>query len=129
MATPDALLDTSILIDISRSNADAIGWLNNQRQTLFGLPVLVCMEFVDGARDSAERRKALELINRFPMIHLTPVDTGWAQQQHAKHKLSHNVGIHDALIAASAVRLAIPIYTLNLKHFSALSHVNTVRPY
>jgi len=35
----------------------------------------------------------------------------------------------DALIAAPAARLSVPLYTLNLKHFQALPDVEALRPY
>jgi predicted nucleic acid-binding protein len=129
MAAVDALLDTSILIDMSRGREPAIKWLQEQSETVFGLPVLVCMEFVDGARDTAERERTLKMIGQYPTIHLTPADSAWAQEQHAKYKLSHNVGILDCLIASSAMRLVVPIYTLNIRHFSPLPDVEAIRPY
>jgi hypothetical protein len=125
----DALLDTSILIDVSRGHLAALHWVEQHQETIFGLPVLVCMEYVDGVRDAQERRQALRLISQYPIVPLTENDSIWAQQQHAEFKLSHSVGIIDALIASPAARLAVPIYTLNIKHFAPLPGVTTFKPY
>lgn len=129
MAHPSALLDTSILVDLSRGLSGAVQWMQSQTNTTFGFSVLVAMEMVEGTRDTADLRRVRKLITRFPVIHLTPADCEWAQQQHAQLHLSHNLGFVDALIAAPNVRLNIPLYTLNLKHFSPMPGIKALRPY
>jgi predicted nucleic acid-binding protein len=126
-----ALLDTNIIVDVSRSNAIAVNWLQSQTQTgiIFGIPVLVYMEMIEGVQDAADQRKAEKVLRPFPVVLITRTDSKWAQEQHAKFKLSHNIGIGDALIAAPAARLKVPIYTLNTKHFSPLPDVTAIRPY
>jgi hypothetical protein len=84
---------------------------------------------MDGARNQRERLRAVSLLKPYPVWQLTPEDSHWAQTQHAAFKLSHNVGILDALIAAPAARLAVPIYTLNVRHFSPLPDVTVIKPY
>jgi predicted nucleic acid-binding protein len=130
MATIDALLDTNILIGLWRRDPAMQAWIDSlPDEMVVGLPVLVVMEFIDGARNMDERKRAIKLLESYPVIHLESADSVWAQEQHANFKLSHNVGIIDALIAAPAARLKVPIYTLNTKHFSPLPDVNAIRPY
>jgi predicted nucleic acid-binding protein len=130
VTTIDALFDTNILIAIWRGDAQAQAWLPTLPSTMvIGLPVLVAMELLDGARDTAEQRRATKMIDLYPIVYVEQQDSLWAQTQHAKYKLSHNVGILDALIASAAARLKIPIYTLNTKHFSPLPDVTAIRPY
>jgi hypothetical protein len=129
MAPIQALLDTSVLVDLWRGSPAAVRWLQGQRTTVFGLPVLVCMEVVDGARDARERQQAIKLLRPYPVVHLIAADSAWAHEQHAQFKLSHNVGIIDALIGSAAARLAVPIYTLNTRHFTPLPSVTSYRPY
>ena len=129
MIVVDALLDTNVLIDISRQIPVAVQWMQTQSSTVFGLPVLVCMELIDGVQNQLDRQRALKVIQQYPVIHLYTRDSKWAQAQHTKFKLSHNVGIGDALIASASARLKVPIYTLNTKHFSPLPDVQAIRPY
>ncbi len=131
MASITALLDTSVVVDISRQIPVAVTWLQSQRQTqaVFGLPVVVCMELIDGARNNAEKRHAMQVLRPFSIIHILPSDSEWAYRQHAQFRLSHSVGILDALIAAPAARLGVPIYTLNTKHFTPLPDVTAIKPY
>ncbi|MGF1506032.1 MAG: type II toxin-antitoxin system VapC family toxin [Anaerolineae bacterium] len=127
--TVDALLDTNILIDLLRGSSDAATWMQSQTSTVFGIPVLVSMELVNGVENARERQQVQQTVAAYPVIHLTADDSMWAQTQHAAYKLSHNVGIIDALIAAPAKRLSVPIFTLNLKHFAPLPDVRAIKPY
>jgi predicted nucleic acid-binding protein len=125
----DALLDTNIVIEISRRVPEAVKWMGEHSDTSFALPVLVYMEMIDGVQNSEDKVRVLKVMKTFAVIHLTEDDSRWAQGQHAAFKLSHGVGIGDALIAAPAARLKVPIYTLNTKHFAPLSDITAVRPY
>lgn|SRR5574341_154683 len=130
MSTINGLFDTSIIVDLWRGNPTALQWLRSFTPgSQVGLPVLVHMEFIDGVRDAAQRRQAIKFLKPYPVIHLTTDDSIWAQKQHAQFKLSHGVGIIDALIAAPAFRLGVPIYTLNTKHFTPLPDVAAIKPY
>jgi predicted nucleic acid-binding protein len=129
MSEVQALLDTSILIDLWRGNPPALQWIRSNSSIVFALPVIACMELVDGARNVAERQQAVKLLQPYPVVHISPVDSAWAQAQHAQYKLSHNVGIGDVLIASAAARLSVPLYTLNTRHFTPLPGVTVVKPY
>ena len=49
---------------------------------------------------------------------------GWAMRQTASFHLSHGIQLQDAMIASVAARLAVPLYTTNLKHFQPLPSVD-----
>ena len=95
----------------------------------FALPVLVAMEMAQGAQNNDEMRQVQKTLTAYPVIHLTSEDSAWALDQHSRFWLSHNIGMFDALIAAPSVRLGMPIYTLNFKHFAPLPEVRAIRPY
>lgn len=129
MARIQGLLDTNILIEIWRKRPNAIQWAQAQPPTMgIGLPVIAFMELLDGAQNQAQRQQALQFLQPYPVVHLTRDDSKWAQAQHAQFKLSHGLGIGDALIAAPAARLQVPLFTLNTKHFAPLTDVTVIRP-
>lgn len=125
----DALLDTSVLVDLWRRHPPALAWAEAQRQLVVGIHVLVAMELVEGVRDSRELALLEGLLAGYEVVYLTPADCMWASEQHRRLHLSHGVGVMDALIASSAIRLDVPLYTLNLKHFQLLPGVRAIRPY
>ena len=52
-----------------------------------------------------------------------------AYQVFASFHLSHNLGLLDALIGATAVGLRQPLATFNVKHYSVMPSLVTVQPY
>jgi len=88
MSAIDALVDTSVLVDLSH-----------------------------------------RMLARYELVYLTLSDCIWAVEQHRQFRLSHGVGLLDALIASSAARFNVPLYTLNLKHLEPLPNVEAARPY
>ena len=87
------------------------------------------METIQGAANKIELNRAIRLLNRFSIEHPTPDDNLWAMKQAAIYFLSHRVGFQDVTIASVAIRLNIPVYTINLKHYSALPNLIVRRPY
>ena len=123
-----ALLDTSILIDILRLNVSANQWIA-QQNFQFGVSGIVQIEVLQGALNKQDQTKGLKLLQRFDRIELIPSDYHWAVEQLIRYKLSHNIGGMDCLIAATSHRLQIPIYTMNLKHFTPILGTLAQKPY
>jgi len=49
----------------------------------------------------------------------------WLMRLH----LSHRIGFPDCLIASSALRLGVPVVTLNDRHFRLFRGLTVIRPY
>ncbi len=112
------LIDTPILIDHFRGRADATAFLILMRASA-GLTtsVVVAAELLSGARDQREQREIARLLARFQVEPLSPVISTGALDMLRQFKLSHAIGWPDCLIAATAIRLEIPVATLNDRHF------------
>lgn len=123
----DALIDTSVLVDILRNHAPARDWL--KQQVNLSVSEIVWIELLQGARDKAAQQRALKLLRNFERIVPTPEDTNWAIEQLLRYNLSHNVGGIDCLIASVSYRLQAPLYTTNLKHFIPLLDALAQKPY
>jgi predicted nucleic acid-binding protein len=120
------LIDTDVLIDYLRDKAEAVSYLEGLNEPLL-LSVITIAELYAGVRDGAERTTLDEFIHAFEIV---PVDReisikgGLYRRDYMK---SHNVGLADALIAASAETHRAELVTLNSKHFPMLT--NVVVPY
>lgn len=125
----DAVLDTSVLIDLLRGFQPAREWFERQGRRRLAITPVVWMETVQGARDGARRAQAIRLLRQFYVEHPNEDDNRWAMRQTARFHLSHGVQLQDAMIASVAVRLAIPLFTTNLKHFLPLPSLVTQKPY
>ena len=99
----DGLIDTSIIIDVYRGYNVAVQWFSTNSTKVFGITPIVWMEMVGGAPNKQSQQKIIQLLSLFPMVYLTLDDQIWAMSQFAKFKLSHNVDLTDALIAAQLI--------------------------
>jgi predicted nucleic acid-binding protein len=121
MATP-LLLDTDVLIDYLRDYPDAVSYVEAQQERLL-LSVVTVAELYAGVREGEERSRLERFLRAFEIIPLDPhlaVQGGLYRRDYSK---SHNVGLADALIAATATHRQVPLVTLNQKHFPMLQDV------
>lgn len=125
----DAILDTSVLIDLLRAFPPATEWFAGLGRQRMGITPVVWMETVQGATDRAKRAQAIRFLSRFRVEHPTEDDNRWAMRQTARFHLSHSIHLQDAMIASVAARLAVPLYTTNLRHFEPLPSVDASKPY
>lgn len=125
----DAILDTSILIDLLRAFPPATSWFAGLGRQRLAITPVVWMETVQGATDQIKRAQAIRFLRQFRIEHPTEDDNRWAMRQTASFHLSHGVQLQDAMIASVAARLAVPLYTANLKHFQPLPSIDASKPY
>jgi len=123
----NALLDTSILIDLLRQFPAAITWFTSQRD--LGVSSIVWLELLQGAQNNHSQQKAQQLLHQLAKIEISTDDMNWAIKQLIRLNLSHSVGGIDCLIAAPSYRLQIPLYTMNLKHFTPVLDTLAQKPY
>lgn len=124
-----AILDTSVVIDLLRGAEPALVWFGDFRRGQAAITPVVWMEIVQGARNKPERQKVLRFLHRFHIEHPTPDDNRWAMRQLAAFHLSHGIEFPDVMIASVAVRLDVPLYTFNLKHYEPLPGLDARAPY
>ncbi len=116
------LVDTDVLIDYLRGQTDAVTYLEGLAHPLL-MSVITLAELYAGVREGDERTKLDQFVKAFELILL---DTEIARKGglfRRDYLKSHNVGLADALIAATADREQAMLVTLNEKHFPMLSQV------
>jgi predicted nucleic acid-binding protein len=74
------------------------------------------MELILGARNKTEQQKTVSLLKSYHLVYPNEADAKWAMEQFENYYLSHQIEMIDCFIAATAVRLDIPIFTRDVKH-------------
>ena len=125
--TDHAMLDTDILIMLQRRVPEAKAWL-----AALSVSPMVCffaaLELLFGCQSAKEKREAEALLAEFEIAY--PTQSGLeASRTFAALKLSHGLGIIDALIAATALEHGLPLYAFNIKHFGAVPGLQVIVPY
>ena len=127
------LLDTDVLVDIRRGFAPAEQWYMGLTERP-GIPGFVAMEMVAGCRDKRELHRLQIFLSGLPIIWPSEADCQRGLEHLRDYKLSHSLGlidalIIDALIAATAMGQGATLCTFNAKHFSAVPGLVTEQPY
>lgn len=125
----DAILDTPVLIDLLRGFQPALDWFVSLGRQRTAITPVVWMETVQGASNREKRAQTIRFLRQFRIEHPTEDDNRWAMLQIARFHLSHSIQLQDAMIASVAARLAVPLFTTNLKHFHPLPGIDAKKPY
>lgn len=125
----DLLLDTDVLIDLLRQFPPALAWASENADLRIGIPVIVQMELIQGARNRQELEILSQQLSAYRIAHLESGDSAQALQWFEQFHLSAGAGLLDCLIAAIASRLQKPLYTFNTKHFSNIPSLQLRTPY
>ncbi|MBN1221258.1 MAG: type II toxin-antitoxin system VapC family toxin [Anaerolineae bacterium] len=111
------LCDTNILIEFYKNNPMITQTLQRIGQEQLAISIVTQAELYYGALDTTELQKIkrhLQLVHRFPIDKIT---SAIFLQLMETFSLSHRLSLPDALIAATALRHNLELYTLNKKDF------------
>ena len=115
------LCDTNILIEFYKGRAGVMEIFNAVDISNLAVSVVTVGELFYGARDKRELRNLREHISLLNQIPNDEYISNVYLSLLEKYSLSHRLSIPDALIAATALYLSIPLYTLNVKDFRYIS--------
>ena len=125
------LLDTTILIDLSRGNIEAADFVDaafNSEMPLY-VSVISAMKLIAGCRNKAEVEKAQKLVADFTLIQLSAIISAKAYALMLDDSKSHGLAIPDALIASTAMAQQLELATDNERHFKMIPELTVKRPY
>jgi predicted nucleic acid-binding protein len=123
------LIDSDVLIDIVRDFPPAVQWLQSVAPDVIRIPGYVMMELIDGCHNKAQLRQLDQITTRMPVVWPSPASCTTAMFNFRALHLSHSLGLLDSLIAQTAVELALPLHTFNVKHFQHVPGLTTIQPY
>jgi predicted nucleic acid-binding protein len=123
------LLDTDVLIEILRSQAPALNWLQTLGAGPIGIPGFVAMELLQGCRNFGEQRQVEKFLRPYSLYWPSNEDCLRAYLSFARYHLSHNLGLLDALIGETAIGHQAELATFNLKHYQVLPALAILQPY
>ena len=126
----EVLVDTSVVIDYLRGQADARDYLEDLRSGAnLATHVVVVAETLVGARDREEQQVIDSFFRPFRVRSVESTDGERSLDLFRSFHLAHGVEWLDCLIAATCLRLRVPVATLNDKHFSVFPDLDVQRPY
>jgi len=112
----DFLIDTDVLIDISRGNADAADFVDGLSGEVF-IGRVSAMELIIGARNRRDQQVIEKFISLFDVKELSESIGREAYRELKEYSKSHGLTLADALIAATAKDQDLELVSKNEKHF------------
>jgi len=123
------LLDTDVMVDILRGNEPAKQWLDAAQNQILGIPGLVAMELLQGCQNTSEQKRLERELSDYPLYWAEQQDCERALKSFAAYRLSHQLGLLDALIAQTAIGVGAELATFNTRHYGVLKELKTTQPY
>ena len=113
------LVDTDVLVDVSRGNRAAIAYVDSLNND-WALSAMTALEFIAGAKNQRE----VGLIGRLIEVYETiPVDAAIGRRAYdllKEYAGSHGLRTFDSPIAATAMHERRTLVTRNRKHFEMI---------
>lgn len=113
------LIDSDVLIDISRGNTDAADFVDALQGDIF-IGRISAMELIIGARDKRDQKIIEKFIGLYSIKELSDVIGHEAHQRLKQYAKSHGLTLADALIAATAIINDLVLVSRNEKHFKPI---------
>jgi predicted nucleic acid-binding protein len=88
----DLLLDTDVLVDLLRRFPPAVRWAKDHASARLGIPVVVYLELLQGARHQADLDALCRYLTPYPILHLESGDSTRALECFKEHRLSRGIG-------------------------------------
>ena len=110
------LLDTDIAIDYLRGIHAAVGFVQTYEREI-ALSAVTVAELYAGVREGEEKKRLMRFVDLFPVL---PVDQAIAEAAGLHRRdfgPSHNTGLADGMIAATAETHGLQLKTLNIRHY------------
>lgn len=119
------VIDTDILIDVSRGNEKAIVYLQNLTTNgSLAVRLITQMELLVGCRNKQETVLLDKFLKRFQIIKLNEAISMIAVDLLRQYRLSHGLLMPDALIAATALSLDSGLATKNQRDYRFIDSLN-----
>lgn len=123
------LLDADIVIDLQRRFPPATVWFAALDLSAVAVPGFVSMERIQSARNAQEARSADSILARLARVWPSDVACEAAFADFRALHLSHNLGLVDALIGATARELSATLCTFNARHYRMIPGLLIEQPY
>jgi predicted nucleic acid-binding protein len=120
------LIDSNVLIDVSRGNSAAIKYVDRLADA-WALSQVSAMELIVGARDKRHLAMIDGFLSTYPVVPLSESIGAEAYRLLKSYAKSHGLHVFDSLVAASAIEVAasaiekdLTLVTLNRKHYQMI---------
>jgi predicted nucleic acid-binding protein len=121
-----SLIDTDVMIDLSRENADAANYLDSLSDP--AISIVTAQELIVGARDKRDLNAIDSLVSAYRVIHIDAAIGQLAYELLKRYAKSDGLRTFDSLIAATAIEQDCALVSRNRKHFAMIEGLRFEAP-
>jgi len=121
-----SLIDTDVMIDASRANANAASYLDSLNDP--AISIVTAQELIVGARDKRDLAGIDSLVSAYRVIHIDASIGQLAYDLLKEYAKSHGLRTFDSLIAATAIVRGFQLVSRNRKHFAMIDGLRLESP-
>ena len=120
------LIDTDVMIDVSRGNPNAASYLDALIDP--AISIITAQELIVGARNKRDVAGIDSLISTYPVMHIDADIGRRAYDLLKRYARSDGLRTFDSLIAATAIKRDFALVTRNRKHFAMIDGLRLEMP-
>lgn len=119
------LVDTDILIDVSRGVPIAINRLQSEaNKSILAISTITQMELIVGCHNKTELQNLEKFLRHYTIIKVNEFISDKAIELLSLYRLSHGLLIPDGLIAATAIVANAPLLSKNQRDYRFILELN-----
>ena len=120
------LIDTDVMIDVSRGNTNAASYLDSLSDP--AISIITAQELIVGARDKRDLVGIDSLVSTYPVMHIDSAIGQLAYDLLKRYARSDGLRTFDSLIAATAIEQGCALVSRNRKHFAMIEGLQLESP-
>jgi len=121
------LIDSNILIWLSRGNDEAAEWVERNRSiNELAISAVTKMELLIGCRDKRHLKETIGFLENYYLLEINEAISKLSVQLVEQYFLSHGLQVADAIIAATALEHDLALATINRKDFRFIDGLKLV---
>lgn len=120
------LIDTDVMIDVSRENSNAAGYLDSLSDP--AISIVTAQELIVGARDKRDLVGIDSLVSTYPVMHIDAAIGQLAYDLLKRYARSDGLRTFDSLIAATAIERGFVLVSRNRRHFAMIDGMRLEAP-
>ena len=122
------LCDTNIFISYFDENIDTKKEIEKIGYENCAISTISVMELYRGMKNKTELNRMIKKLKGIQRLHFNDEVSKLATKYIKKYHLSQTLEIPDAIIAASAVKYKLPLFTYNTKDFKFIPGIKLYKP-
>jgi len=121
-----SLIDTDVIIDLSRENAEAADYLDSLSDP--AISIVTAHELIVGARDKRDLYAIDSLVSTYRVIHIDSAIGQLAYELLKRYSKSDGLRTFNSPIAATAIEQNCTLVSRNRKHFAMIEGLRLEAP-